>query len=461
MILDHVRSGFLLVDRKLGVSGGYTRSCETLLDARQLASRNFTELLRLESGPAAHFQACVDQVFEDIFPEEVSLDQIPRRVRIGERSLSVEGSTVRNKQGGVDSILFTVIDVTQLDTTERENNANRAMVRILQSLGAFKDFIKETRDRLVTARTAVTRGDQALVRRELHTLKGNASAFGLDEVADKIHKIEDEVEIVESHLAAIRTMFVTFLDERRELLKVSLDDDAGESVVIDLDRLSALSDAVHAAGSVDALQRAVDVWVDDAVKVPFDSLFGPVTSYVGSLAEQRGKQVRFEITGGQSRVDPAVAKVVVQNLVHLLRNAIDHGIETPDDRGDKPETATIALKVGPTATGSTRISLSDDGRGIDTSRVLAQAVKMGVVDSGRAATLSQDQIVDLVFADGLSTAQTLTDTSGRGVGMSAVRQAVQEVQGTIAIKTWKGKGTEFVIEIPTHAPSGADRRRAA
>lgn len=460
MILDHVKSGFLLVERNQTIEGGYTRSCETLMASKSsLTGRKLTNVLGLEANASAHFEACVEQVFEDIFPEEVSLEQIPRRAHIGDRTLSIEGSTVRGKDGQVAKILFTVIDVTLLEQTEKENRANRAMVRILQNIASFRDFVHESKDRLVAAKKAFAASDEATVRRELHTLKGNASAFGLEDLALLVHSVEDEVRIATPHLATVEGAFARFLEDRYELLKIRFGQEEAPLFSVAPEQLQQLgAEVAKAISTADAVAR-VDLWQRDVQKVAVETLLGPIANYVETLASQRGKQVRLQIIGGKTRVSAAVVKPLVQNLIHLVRNSIDHGVEAPADRDGKDETARLELRFSEGPQGL-RVVVADDGRGIDAQRVVSKAIERGLVDKTRASRLAPEEALAFIFADGLSTAESVSDTSGRGVGMSAVKDAVDRLGGKISIRSTRGKGTEFEIDLPL-SEVGASTRRAA
>lgn len=451
MILDHVRSGFFLVDKNLTVQAGYTKSCEALFGATALAGRPLTAVLGMDGARAEHYKACVDQVFDDIFPEDVSLEQVPRRCHVEGRTIALEGSTVRSADGQVGLILMTAVDVTALEAVEAENRANRSMIRILQNLTSFRDFVRETRERLATARSAVERQDDVVVRRELHTLKGNMSAFGLEELASRVHAIEDLTAIGEAQLSELESGVRGFLEARWEMLKIKYSDEGEGTVAVEPAALTALEREVLAAmppardgGKVHA---AVSAWVRDVKKVPVESLMGPVGDYVTRLAEQRGKQLNFSMTGGKVRVDAGVFKPLTQTLVHLLRNSVDHGIEPIDERGDKDPVGHLELLFFDEGS-FLKVLVRDDGKGIDAKRVLESAVRKGKIDGDAAKSLPEAQALDLIFLDGLSTAEAVTETSGRGVGMSAVREAVLDLGGRIVVTTKLGQGTEIAITVP-------------
>ncbi len=456
MILDHVKSGFLLVDKNLVIDGGYTRSCETLLGATDLQGKTLVQALHLAGGKAEHFVGCAEQVFDDIFPEEISLDQMPRRFHIGERSVSVEGSTIRDASGAIAKILFTIVDVTALEQVERENRQNRAMVRIMQSIAAFRDFITESKGRIASSLTALSGGNEPLVRRELHTLKGNSAAFGLDEIATFIHHVEDQSAISLEHINAIENNYKNFLDEKYELLKLRFGEEVERSFIISPNEAGKLASSVAAARTIEAAREAVGAWVKEIQTIPAIDLLGPMESYVLKLAADRGKELQFKVIGGTTKIDPEETKDIIQNLIHLVRNSVDHGIETPDERCDRDKAATAEVSLSFKEENNVlTIEVRDDGRGINANSVKEKAVTMGKVTAEAAAKMSQQEILRLIFLDGLSTAESVSSTSGRGVGMKAILDAVESRGGSVLIETKEGVGTTFSLRVPVIKNQGA------
>ncbi len=167
---------------------------------------------------------------------------------------------------------------------------------------------------------------------------------------------------------------------------------------------------------------------------------------VRQLAEQLGKRVRLQLDGSDVEVDAGVAARLTDPLSHLVRNAIDHGIEPPEERvrlgKNEVGVVTIAVSQEP---GHVVVRVSDDGRGLDRRRLLSKAKALG---AAREASLSPDAIDRLVFVSGLSTADRLNQVSGRGVGMDVVRQQVESLRGSVAVDNRPGEGTAFMLRLP-------------
>ena len=181
--------------------------------------------------------------------------------------------------------------------------------------------------------------------------------------------------------------------------------------------------------------------------LPISFTFNRLPRMVRDISLQLGKQVQLELSGENTELDKTVMEKISDPMVHLIRNALDHGIEMPEVRkaAGKPELGTIALNAFHQG-GSIVIEMTDDGGGIDTERLLAKARGNGLV--GESELLTQDQKLELLFAPGLSTSEQVSDLSGRGVGMDVVRRNIQELNGSVEVSTEIGKGSKFRIRLP-------------
>ena len=180
---------------------------------------------------------------------------------------------------------------------------------------------------------------------------------------------------------------------------------------------------------------------------PISSVFSRVPRILRDLASSTGKHVKLEVSGEHTELDKTVIERLGEPLTHLIRNAVDHGIESAEDRiaaGKDPE-GTLRLSAEHRS-GRILISIGDDGAGINRERVLAKAIEKGIVSPD--AQLSAEEIDNLIFAPGFSTAQVVSNISGRGVGMDVVRQNVKDLGGRITIDSTPGKGTTFILTLP-------------
>jgi two-component system chemotaxis sensor kinase CheA len=181
--------------------------------------------------------------------------------------------------------------------------------------------------------------------------------------------------------------------------------------------------------------------------LPVGSVFSRFPRLVRDLSNRLGKQIRLQITGEQTELDKTVLEKIGDPLVHLVRNSVDHGIETPEIRtaAGKSAEGTVHLNAFHKG-GSINIVISDDGKGLDKGKLLEKARSKGLVEA--TAVLTDEQIYDLIFLPGFSTAAQTTDVSGRGVGMDVVRRNIKELGGNIELRTELGKGTTTTITLP-------------
>ncbi|KQQ54241.1 chemotaxis protein CheA [Rhizobium sp. Leaf311] len=181
--------------------------------------------------------------------------------------------------------------------------------------------------------------------------------------------------------------------------------------------------------------------------VPITQLFGRFRRLIHDLARETGKQIELVTEGESTEVDKAVIERLADPLVHLVRNSCDHGLETPDERiaaGKKP-TGQVTLVARQTG-GDVTITIRDDGRGINRQRVRAKAEASGLIAAG--ATLTDQELLQLIFEPGFSTAAQVTNLSGRGVGMDVVKKTIEALRGTINVTSAPGAGSEITLAIP-------------
>ncbi len=181
--------------------------------------------------------------------------------------------------------------------------------------------------------------------------------------------------------------------------------------------------------------------------VPLRATFHKMNRLVRDLSRKAGKPVKFSTTGEDTEIDRNMVDIINEPLIHMLRNSLDHGIETPDQRGNtgKSEVANIVLKAFQEG-GKVVIQIIDDGRGIDKDIILKKAIEKGIVDPDKKMT--ESEIFGLIFLPGFSSAEKVTDLSGRGVGMDVVRRSIEQLQGKVEVTSELGVGTTITIELP-------------
>jgi two-component system chemotaxis sensor kinase CheA len=205
------------------------------------------------------------------------------------------------------------------------------------------------------------------------------------------------------------------------------------------------SDGHEASDIVDSLEEGLK----SITTRPVRTILEPLQRMVRDLSRQLGKQARLSVVGAEVSLDRRLLEKLKGAMVHLLRNAVDHGIEMPDERERAGKHHEGALTLRVEQQGNILVmELSDDGRGIDVQMVRASAERKGLITADEGARMHEAQLRDLIFRPGFSTRTDVTDTSGRGVGLDAVRSAVESMQGRIEVVSTKGSGTRFMLTVP-------------
>jgi two-component system, chemotaxis family, sensor kinase CheA len=205
-----------------------------------------------------------------------------------------------------------------------------------------------------------------------------------------------------------------------------------------------LISAVQHVGGVSALLQET---VMDIRMLPVRHVFERFPRLVRDLAREQGKEIELILEGEKTRVDKAIIDEIGEPLVHLIRNSVDHGIETPEVRVARGKTRTGTVLLSATQESSqVVITIMDDGAGIDASRVYRKAVERGILKGDE--TLTDREAVQLIFAQGFSTRESVTEVSGRGVGLDVVLKSIERLNGLVEVETVPGVGTKFIIQLP-------------
>ncbi len=228
-----------------------------------------------------------------------------------------------------------------------------------------------------------------------------------------------------------------------------------EELVIDRGRLEQIADSLKHVELQETVERMTRISGDlqniilNMRMVPIDQVFNRFPRMVRQLAKDLGKQINLEIEGAETELDRTVIDEIGDPLVHLIRNALDHGVELPDIREQKGKPREGSLKLNAYHSGNhVFIEISDDGAGINREKVINKAVSNGVITNDQAENLTEKQVYQLIMESGFSTADKISDVSGRGVGLDVVKNTIESLGGNITIDSGLDKGSVFSIQLP-------------
>ncbi len=214
-----------------------------------------------------------------------------------------------------------------------------------------------------------------------------------------------------------------------------------------LDRL--VEPLAETAGRIHAITTELQAAILKVRMIPVERVFRKFPRVVRDLAARLGKEVHFSFTGGDTELDKTVAEAIVDPLTHLVRNSLDHGLETPEERLRAGKPSAGELTLGAVHEGNhILVRVRDDGKGIDPQRVLRRARSVGLISEDQVAMMGRAEILSLLFQPGFSTNELVSDVSGRGVGLDVVKTRLSEYRGIIEMESEPGKGTEITLKLP-------------
>lgn len=297
------------------------------------------------------------------------------------------------------------------------------------------------------------------------------TAMSQEEILDVFDFIKDDCEIVlnEKVISAVTQSVATLQPLKEEAKKATTQaQPSAYSIRVDAEKIDQLINLIGemVIANANVVQQSIDMKNSELIEsvsivsrmlediregamqirmVQIGETFNKFKRIVMDLSKKLGKEIELVIKGGETELDKTVIEKITDPLVHIVRNAIDHGIELPSDRGDKPHKGVLTLNAYHDA-GTVVIEISDDGKGLDEEVLYKKGVEKGLIEEG--AVLSQQEIYKLILAPGFSTAPAVTDLSGRGVGMDVVKRNIEALRGDIELKSKKGEGTTLIIRLP-------------
>ncbi len=442
MLLDSVQQGFCTIDAQGTMSEERSAAVGELLG--DVESNSFAELIAQHDEKTAEWlEFALGEVFDGIMPVEVTLDQMPKRCHANDRVLDLQYNPVMDDQGELRALAVVVSDITaevEREELEAENRELMAMIdRISSDKAGFLEFFQEASD-IVLQLQERSNQDLPLLKRRIHTLKGNASIFGLPKLAEACHEIEDY--IAEHNELPEETMwsevFARWNRVQENLNKITSDSDTGLS--LDDEEYDAVLQGILNNEPRKVIATRIASWRLE----PTARRMTRLAEQAQALGRRLGKgDLRVSIEGSNLHTEPKCWRDFWSSFVHVIRNAVDHGLETPQERlaSGKPAEGHVSF-----ATRIDRdrfiVSVSDDGGGIDWQKLSEVASQKGLPANSKA------ELVEVMFADGVSTVDQISDTSGRGVGMAAVRASCERLGGNIKVDSVEGEGTTFHFDFP-------------
>ncbi|HEY4180338.1 MAG TPA: ATP-binding protein [Kofleriaceae bacterium] len=441
LVLDNVSQGLITLDCN-GVIGGEQSAIVEKWFGPPPASRQFIDYVGDHSPElAASIMMGLDMLRDAALPTEVILDQMARRFSVRDREMTISFIPIMRGET-VEQLLAIVSDITDQLASERAEKEQREVLAVFQRVArdrsAGREFLVEG-DVLMASVAAP--GERVLQARAIHTLKGNCGLFGFTRFAELCHEIEDELadrqepdlDVDQCHRLVMG--WTTVVSILRSLIG------HGEREIVEIDRgdVLALAERARRGARVDEIASVLTSWTFEPVAQRFERL----GEQAQSLAQRLDKgPLAVNITDHGIRLESTRWSSLWPAMTHLIRNAIDHGIESADARaaGGKgsPSVTFTAARIDQALV----FSVADDGRGIEWDAIRQRAMEHGLPSA------SHEDLVAALFADGLSSRDVATEVSGRGVGLAALFEAVELLGGSIGVESEPGRGSRFEMRFP-------------
>lgn len=466
-ILDSLGQGFFTFNPQGDCGAVYTKVCEDVLEGIP-QNRKAWEVLHLKGAEVDQFKKWMETSFQELLPfddlKTLGPNLFPHSMK---KHVVLEYYPIRREAGAVTEIVVVATDKTtehqaQLDL-EVERQYASMVVKYIKNRDQFTQFLFSVRSAVRQLQTLFAgRCDGEQIResfRILHTLEGEAGTFSLRDLRQASRDVQQILEPVKSgdslpeetraatvaSLNSMSELFEKFLIENQNIFQIKED---AISRVVELPLASVhdfLTQLKSTPGAGALVSRYSDLFLMESIETRlkyFDSL-------IQGVAEKLGKKVRpLVIEGGDLRIYPDLYQGLFSALVHTFRNAVDHGLEDPMDRewAGKDPIGTVKVTVQKTSQGDLRLTISDDGRGINPES-LREKLKEKFPDRSFDGQ-SDEEVLQNVFLPGFTSRETVGEFSGRGVGLDALREEVLNKGGTVFLKSKVGEGTEIEIVLP-------------
>ncbi|HLP42519.1 MAG TPA: ATP-binding protein [Fibrobacteria bacterium] len=472
-ILDNLDSGYLIFNSEGIIQPGYSRISEEYF-GNGLEGKKIEEVLASDEAAWKAVEDWRSVLFQEVLSFKRgaklgpgSFDKIPSR----HIELSYRPIYANQKLNGVILIASDKTEERRLAWKfEMEKERVKAILKIAANPIAFVEFLQESREktdemeRRLKSETNLL-GEIPSVLRDLHTIKGNSGMYLCNELKDIVHRLEEDLsgalvwggsgevkDVLTLGLSVIRESLDKIANENRALIGSHSNESADiRHLALNAAVISELENALLRI--MDRKSEVYTMFVDCLLHEPFLMSLRKYEDLVAELAKRKQKRLKPILWQGDSvkaRMQPF--KGLVASLVHAFRNAVDHGIESPEEReaaGKDPEGSLwVTVEKSGRESPMLTVRIRDDGRGIDVKKIRRKIEDRKLLEAGEVDRLHDFEVLQYVFKAGFTLSDTVTEISGRGVGMDAIAYEVEAMHGRTWIESILGAGTELFIEIP-------------
>ncbi|MBP7653411.1 hypothetical protein KA977_08310 [Candidatus Dependentiae bacterium] len=487
-LLDNAGQGFLSFDISLTVMKEYSAQCLQIF-GKKIENMNILELLfphqweqyLFDYASLRHDSEIV--IAEDTFKfcieneKEVMLKLLPNEIKIDKKILSVKYVFLKHQDNSKNRIMLILTDITNEKHLEKkaaeEEERNKFIVKVALDKNSFVFFIKDSSNLITRMRSFVNDGkfdilNLTYIYRDCHTIKGNASFFNMRKVVETTHRFENYLEeikltsiipnnVIDDVNKNIENIYI-YLNEYLDLVKdfLNRDEILKDEKIFEVTetRINNLVNYVINKNITETDKKYIISKINELKKISIKYILKRFVLNAQQLAVKLGKiKGQINLINEDLPVDYYYLKPAIDSFVHLIRNAVDHGIEPVSlrKRLNKPAEFKLEMSIDEKIIDDKIyfiFKISDDGQGIDLKKLKQKVIEKKIKTAEEISSISENELINLIFLDGISSKEISTEISGRGVGLSAVKAAVESLNGKIEIQTVQGKSTCFTVFIP-------------
>lgn len=501
-ILNNIDQGLFTINLDGTVNNEYSARANAILKVDDIASHSIFDLLRLDSKQQSSFVTWLDLVKKKHGTQRWT--KLTRLAPVQELEImspedsdeleyvSISYQKIYDKQGRLSKIMVLAMDETEKRmkdlqmAAERQKHENdvKAILGIANTPPEeIVEFMEDTSSRMREVKSNIdkhlenvklqrenypngpeyniTKEQIDLLYRDMHTIKGNAGSYGFEILSYYAHQAEDLLEEIREpirmrradSLQAIREQLEKMdkaIDEIHQKIRLVFGKDEEATVRIPGYRIERIQNVIAKFGSI-APGSDISELVSECAMLtwkPLKSLARKYLKVVQKAARKVHKNIEFLTVDDQAYYPADIFTDVDDAIMHIVRNAVDHGIEQPEVREEYGKgIGKISLELS-VRNNKRIIKITDDGRGIDVEKVIDIALEKNIIVKEQVAIMTETEKMNLIFNSGLSTSDEVTELSGRGMGMSVVEEKIKTLNGKVAINSIPGKGTTFILEVP-------------
>lgn len=474
-LLDNAGQGFLTFGEDLIIDSQYSQECSYIFKD-PIEGNKISHILYPNDKEQQNFiEKVLSKILDESEEEKSNLyfPLLPKEIKINSSYINIEYKVIddiEKKDSKAFMIILTDITDKKLleNQMEHERNILKMVVKVVVNFNDFSECIKDFYSFCNIGASKILTSNQSIdnkifeIFRTIHTFKGNFSQFDMANSVQKLHSFESTISNIRKNTGGItqegleillsQSDISHWLDKDISLLKGILGNkffERDNTLIVDKDLIVDLETKMVSLLS----SFECKILLPYIRKLRFKSLNDLIRcypDYIIKLSERLNKLVNpLNIDIHDIMIDADIYHEFIKSLVHIFRNILDHGIESPDERllKGKSEYGNISIKAVQNRS-QIKIEISDDGKGIDIDKIKQKSLTIGIYNSNQINTIKEDELLSLIFVDAFSTKDTVDEYSGRGMGLSAVLNEVQELGGQINIKTKKDTGTTFEFILP-------------